>query len=148
MERQEFCNKLTELRKGSGVKVKDICFTMQSAESAMYRIENGKHSFSMDSALLYLSAINVQLTLKKGKAIVLINEHDSIAKWLKKNREKGYTLSSLAEKAGCSDTTITHIEQKKRAVGIDIFLQLADVLGFSIELSPKKLNEQLHTNKK
>ena len=148
MERKEFCDKLLELRKASDVRFIDICFAMKSTERSVYRIEKAEHSFSMNNALSYLAAINIQMALKKGKGSFLLNEQEDIFRWLKKNREKNFSQRSLAEKVGCVDSTITKIETGRANVGIDIFLQLADVLGFSIELSPKKLNEQLHTNKK
>ena len=134
MERKEFCDKLYELRKSSGVLFIDICFKMRVNGSSIYRIEKGAHSFSMNNALSYLSAINVQMVLRKGKTSFILNEHDNIAKWLKKNREKTYSQRALAKTIGCANATIAGAEEGKVGIGIDIFLRLADTFGFTIEL--------------
>jgi len=148
MERKEFCDKLYELRKGSGVKLKSICFAMDSSGNAIYRIETAAHNFSMSNVVPYLTAVNIQMALTKGKELFVINEYENIVKWLKKSRKPDFTQRSLAERVGCYHVTIANTESGKSVISIDLFLQLADVLGFFIELSPKKINEQLHTNKK
>ena len=138
MERKEFCDKLYELRKASDVKLLDICFAMKANATSIYRIEKAEHSFSMSNALSYLSAINVQMVLRKGKTSFILNEHDNIAKWLKKNREKTYSQRALAKTIGCANATIAGAENGNGNIGIDIFLRLADTFGFTIELLPIK----------
>jgi DNA-binding XRE family transcriptional regulator len=147
MTRKEFSDRLVECRKTSGVKVKDICFAMDSMERSVYLLEKATHNFSMAIVILYLKAINVQFKLrdKINYKTITIKEYKDIVNWLVNFRKPEYTQRSLAEKIECSNITIANIESGKNIVSIDIFLRLVDVIGFKIMLVPN--NNKVKENK-
>lgn len=137
MNRVEFCNIITELRKNSNIKMVDICASVGSLPTAIYRIERGSGNFEMDKALSYLAAINVTLTLQKDERQEVIRSIEDIAKWLKNIRKGLYSQRSLAEIVGCTHKTIANVENGSNKVTVDTLLKLIDVLGYTIKIEPK-----------
>lgn len=135
MERKEFCEIVTDIRKKSSVKMKDICAQMGTLPTAIYRLERGTGNFEMGNMVLYLRIL--------GCRIVVI-DHNSQYQWLETNdfskflplirQENNISQRILADKVGCVYTTIANIERGTNIVSIDTFLKIVDVLGCELKI--------------
>ena len=138
MERIEFCKILQECRKKSGCKMKDICFALNVIPTAVYRLEKGKNSFNVSTALKFLEAIKYIMVVYSNNGTYLIRTYEDAIKYIKDARAGKYTQRELAELIGYSHITIANIETMKCIAGIDTFLKIADVLGYTIKIVDKQ----------
>ncbi|MDR3117914.1 MAG: helix-turn-helix domain-containing protein [Mediterranea sp.] len=141
MTRQEFIEKLTEVRLTAGIKRKDICLMMNIMERSRYRMESATYNSPMDKVLQYLNVVNFRIYLidEKGGDPFFISKYKDIGEWVKTSRKSNYTQQTLAEQMPCSCTVINNTESGKGTMGLDLFLRLAEVLGFSIDFVPANL---------
>ena len=56
MNREEFCKIITDIRKRSSIKMKDICFQMGVMPTAVYRLEKGSSNFEMGNMMSYIKS--------------------------------------------------------------------------------------------
>ena len=57
MNREEFCKIITDIRKRSSIKMKDICFQMGVMPTAVYRLEKGSSNFEMGNMMSYINCL-------------------------------------------------------------------------------------------
>lgn len=64
MNREEFCKIITDIRKRSSIKMKDICFQMGVMPTAVYRLEKGSSNFEMGNMMSYIKALHHTLVIR------------------------------------------------------------------------------------
>lgn len=134
MTRIELCCKLTECRKDSGVKMKDICFSMNVMPTVIYRLESGNNSFTLQNLLSYLNSIRHSLYIDGS----VINGKSDIANLLKEEREHQHlSLRKFSSQSNLPLSTIKAIESVDKNLYIDSFLAYANYIGCTIEILPK-----------
>lgn len=136
MTRKEFCDKLLECRKLSGVKMKDICFAMDVMPTSIYRMESGKSNFSIDHALTYLKSIGCGLYIYKDNSnVFLFNNRETFSNKFKEYRkELKISLRDFATIANVSLAVIRGIEDGNKNTAIDNILSCIDKLNCKLEI--------------
>lgn len=137
MDRKEFCAIVSEYRKTSEIKMKEICFQMSVMPTAIYRLEKGDSNFSMENMLMYLQALRLYLNLYKNdcQSVYHIQSFDDLKNTIILLRqEQNLSQRKLAEQAGCGHITIANFERNKNTITIDVFLKIIDVLGYQLKI--------------
>jgi len=137
MDRLEFCNIVSDYRKSSGIKMKDICFQMNVMPTAVYRLEKGENNFSMSNMFAYLKALGVYIHLYsdihpiKYKLTSLEHFYSAFMdmRILQKLSQRKIELM-----LGLSHGIVSSIESKKKNITIDTFLQCVYGLGYQIKI--------------
>jgi transcriptional regulator with XRE-family HTH domain len=134
MTRNEFCEQLVNFRKDSGVKIKDICFAMNTTERTVYRIESVLHSFSIDNVFSFLKAIGYKMyIINKSNNNLYFKNREVFAPYFKKLRETtGMTQKEFAASVGLSHLVIVGIENNSKNTYIDNILVCLEKLGCEI----------------
>lgn len=138
MNRIEFCAKLIQCRQEKGVSKNEMCRLTKLTFSQFQRVEGEPNNFSIDKAFLYLNALGMRIVLRRGSACFVIDNIESVAKWLTFARKDGHSLRTLATEAECSFLTIINVEQARRKVRIDIFLKLVEALDYALTIEPNE----------
>jgi transcriptional regulator with XRE-family HTH domain len=147
MTRQEFCENLVNSRKASGVKMKDICFSMNTMPSTIYRLENGKSNFSIDNVFSYLKAIKCKMYIIHKKKNLYFKDRQVFSSFFKELREKaGKPQREFAVNIGISYTATTDIEYGTKNTSIDIVLLVVEKLEGEIIL--KNIKNKNDTTKR
>jgi transcriptional regulator with XRE-family HTH domain len=136
MTREEFSEKMVKCRENAGCGKNELCRRTGFTFNQLQYLETAANNFNMNLVIRHLKAIECQMSLKNDKTFT-VNKYQDIIDWLVKSRKPDYTQRSLAESTGCSQKTIVNIESGRNIVGIDIFLRLAEALGFTVELKSK-----------
>ena len=135
MNREEFCKIITDIRKRSSIKMKDICFQMGVMPTAVYRLEKGSSNFEMGNMMSYIKALQHILVIENGQHSYRTNDAQELGSILALIRkEKKISQRVLAEKTGYVYSTIVKIESKKTVISIDTLLKIVDVLGYDIKI--------------
>lgn len=136
MTRGEFCEKLLECRKLSGVKMKDICFAMNVMPTAIYRMESGKNNFSIDHVLTYVRSIGYGVYIcKNDTKDFLFDNREHFSNKLKAYRkELKMSLRDFAASAGVSLSVVRGIEDGNKNTAIDSILLCIDKLNCKLEI--------------
>jgi transcriptional regulator with XRE-family HTH domain len=148
MTRKEFCENLANCRKISEVKMKDICFAMGVMPTAIYRLENGKYSFSIDNVFIYLKAIGYKMyIINKNNDNFYFKDREVFAPYFKKLRETtGMTQKEFAASVSLSHLVIVGMENNSRNTYIDNILtclgRLDCEITFKKTTSIKKQNNK------
>lgn len=136
MDRTEFCQLMAEAKKKSGVRTTDLCFQLRMLPPILRRLENGVHNFGVDKAIEYLNALGYVIVISQNEAIQIC-EYGQFIAWLKDARKGIYTQQGLAEAIQVTQKTIANIETQKAKTSIDVFLKIADTLGYKVEIKEK-----------
>jgi transcriptional regulator with XRE-family HTH domain len=145
MTRNEFCKQLLNCRKDSGIKMKDICFAMDTTERTVYRMESAAHNFSIDNVFAYLKAINYRMYIVCKNKGLHFKDRRTFASFLKKSREElGISQRDFAMQVGLSYGVITGIECENKNTAIDSILLIIEKLNDEILF--KKVNLFKKTN--
>ena len=135
MNREEFCKIITDIRKRSSIKMKDICFQMGVMPTAVYRLEKGSSNFEMGNMMSYIKALHHTLVIRNEQHSYHTNDAQELGCILALIRkEKKISQRALAEKTGYVYSTIVKIESKKTVISIDTLLKIVDVLGYDIKI--------------
>lgn len=134
MNRQEFCKIVADIRKQSSIKMKDICFALKVMPTTIYRIEAGENNFNINFMMSYLSVLKTRLTIFTDKETVVLKDYDQIIQWIVQKRKGAFTQRQLAKILNVTYPTIANIERKTTFMGVDLFLKIIDILGYTIKI--------------
>lgn len=135
MNREEFCKIITDIRKRSSIKMKDICFQMGVMPTAVYRLEKGSSNFEMGNIMSYIKALHHTLVIRNEQHSYHTNDAQELGCILALIRkEKKISQRALAKEAGYAHLTIANIERKATIISIDTLLKIVDVLGYDIKI--------------
>lgn len=134
MERSEFCALMIKAKENSGISTSDLSFTIKMQWATLRRFEKGVHNFNMKKAIDYLSILNAKICLINSKKKYVITNYTQLLQWCIESRTGIYTQRTLAEAVGCSYVNMAKIETEKSTMSVDIFLKIAEVLDFNIEI--------------
>lgn len=138
MERSEFCKMLTNAKVKSGIKTSEMSFAIKMLLAALIRFEKGKHNFGMERAIEYLNIAHAQICLEANGISHLVGDYSQLVQWQISSRTGRYSQRELAELTGYSRITIVNIETMKCVISVDMFLKIADVLGYTIKIVDKQ----------
>lgn len=137
MTRKEFSTKLSDIRKSSGVKIKDICMSLNVLPDAIYRMEGGKFNYDTNRMLAYCNALGIKVVLNG----ITVTDYDSLLSTTVKIRKAAeFTQRSLAEVVGISRQAVVYIETQKNTLTIDVLLKICEVAGATILLNRKEVS--------
>ena len=134
MERIEFCDLMVKAKENSGISTSDLSFAIKMQWATLRRFEKGIHNFNMKKAIEYLDILNAKICLIKNKKKHVIANYTQLLQWCIESRTGIYTQRTLAEAIGCSYVNMAKIETEKSTMSVDIFLKIAEVLDFNIEI--------------
>ncbi len=137
MDRSTFSSLLVSQRENHNIGKNELCRMTGFTFLQLQRLENASNNFNLNLALRYLASTNAVLTLSNNKKSCILQEYDEYATWLANARNGLYSLRKLAAAANCSYSAITNVERGKTVISIDLFLKLADTLGYIIKVEPK-----------
>lgn len=140
MDRKEFCQLLPLIRKESGIKMKEMCFVMNTMPTTIYRLEKGIGNFAINQMFSYFDALHKKIYLIKDAEYEIKNIED-FRGWLKNVRINRYSQRSLAMAVGCTHATIANIERGANIPTIDLFLKIVDALEYHIDIKPYPNNK-------
>lgn len=103
----------------------------------LQRLESASNNFNMSLVFRYLVSVETVLVLYNDNNSCALQEYDEYITWLANTRKSLYSLRKLAEIANCSYSAIANVERGKTVISIDLFLKLADSLGYTIKIEPK-----------
>lgn len=137
MTRKEFSTQLSDIRKSSGVKIKDICMSLNVLPDAIYRMEGGKFNYDTNRMLAYCNALGIKVVLNG----ITVTDYDSLLSTTVKIRKAAeFTQRSLAEVVGISRQAVACIETQKNTLTIDVLLKICEVAGATILLNRKEVS--------
>lgn len=137
MDRKTFSSLLVNQRENHNIGKNELCRMTGFTFLQLQRLESASNNFNMNLALRYLTSVNAALVLCNEESSCILQEYDEYAVWLANARNGFYSLRKLAEAANCSYSAITNVEHGKTVISIDLFLKLADTLGYAIKIEPK-----------
>lgn len=137
MDRKTFSSLLVNQRENHNIGKNELCRMTGFTFLQLQRLESASNNFNMNLALRYLTSVNAALVLCNEESSCILQEYDEYAVWLANARNGFYSLRKLAEAANCSYSAITNVERGKTVISIDLFLKLADTLGYTIKIEPK-----------
>lgn len=137
MTRKEFSTQLSDIRKSSGVKIKDICMSLNVLPDAIYRMEGGKFNYDTNRMLAYCNALGIKVVLNG----ITVTDYDSLLSTTVKIRKAAeFTQRSLAEVVGISRQAVVYIETQKNTLTIDVLLKICEAAGATILLNRKEVS--------
>lgn len=137
MDRTTFSSLLASQRENHNIGKNELCRMTGFTFLQLQRLENASNNFNLNLVLRYLASTNAVLILSNEKKSCTLQEYNEYATWLADARAGFYSLRKLAEAADCSYSAITNVERGKTVISIDLFLKLADTLGYTIKIEPK-----------
>ena len=72
MTRQEFSALLAAIRKATDIKIKDLCYTLNVLQNAVYNLESGKFNYSTNRMLAYCQCVGIELEIHYAGTDVLL----------------------------------------------------------------------------
>ena len=140
MTRQEFSAQLAAIRKATDIKMKDICYTLNVLQNAVYRLEGGKFNYDTNRMLAYCQCIGIELEIHYADTDVVIDNYDTLLSTIIDVRKSvGHTQRSIASAIGISYQTIAYVETQKNTLTIDIMLKICDTCGAVITIKRKEV---------
>jgi toxin-antitoxin system, antitoxin component, xre family len=138
MTRQEFSAQLAAIRKATDIKMKDICYTLNVLQDAIYRLEGGKFNYDTNRMLAYCQCIGIELEIHYAGTDVVIDNYDTLLSTIIDIRKNaGYTQENIASTIGVSRQAIAYAEIRKNTLTIDIMLKICDTCGAVITIKKK-----------
>ena len=140
MTRQEFSAQLAAIRKATDIKMKDICYTLDTLPNAVYRLEAGKFNYDTNRMLAYCQCVGIELKIHYADTDVVIDNYDTLLSTIIDVRKSvGHTQRSIASAIGISYQTIAYVETQKNTLTIDIMLKICDTCGAVITIKRKEV---------
>lgn len=140
MTRQEFSAQLAAIRKATDIKMKDICYTLNVLQNAVYRLEGGKFNYDTNRMLAYCQCVGIELKIHYADTDVVIDNYDTLLSTIIDVRKSvGHTQRSIASAIGISYQTIAYVETQKNTLTIDIMLKICDTCGAVITIKRKEV---------
>lgn len=138
MTRQEFSAHLAAIRKSTDIKMKDICYTLNVLQNAVYRLEGGKFNYDTNRMLAYCQCVGIELEIHYADTNVVIDNYDTLLNTIIDVRKSaGQTQRSIASAIGISYQTIAYVETQKNALTVDVMLKICDTCGAVITIKKK-----------
>lgn len=137
MNRATFSSLLVNQRENRNIGKNELCRMTGFTFLQLQRLESASNNFNMSLVFRYLVSVEAVLILCNNNNSCTLKEYDEYATWLVNARNGLYSLRKLAETANCSYSAITNVERGKTVISIDLFLKLADTLGYTIKIEPK-----------
>lgn len=138
MTRQEFSAQLAAIRKATDIKMKDICYTLNVLQNAVYRLEGGKFNYDTNRMLAYCQCVGIELKIHYADTDVVIDNYDTLLSTIIDVRKSvGHTQRSIASTIGVSYQGIAYTETQKNALTIDVMLKICDTCGAVITIKKK-----------
>lgn len=140
MTRQEFSAQLAAIRRATDIKMKDICYTLDTLPNAVYRLEAGKFNYDTNRMLAYCQCVGIELKIHYADTDVVIDNYDTLLSTIIDVRKSvGHTQRSIASAIGISYQTIAYVETQKNTLTIDIMLKICDTCGAVITIKRKEV---------
>lgn len=138
MTRQEFSAQLAAIRRATDIKMKDICYTLDTLPNAVYRLEAGKFNYDTNRMLAYCQCVGIELKIHYADTDVVIDNYDTLLSTIIDVRKSvGHTQRSIASAIGISYQTIAYVETQKNTLTIDVMLKICDTCGAVITIKKK-----------
>ena len=137
MDRATFSSLLVNQRENRNIGKNELCRMAGFTFLQLQRLESASNNFNMSLVFRYLVSVEAVLILCNDNNSCTLQEYDEYATWLANARNGLYSLRKLAETADCSYSAITNVERGKTVISIDLFLKLADTLGYTIKIEQK-----------
>ena len=140
MTRQEFSAQLAAMRRATDIKMKDICYTLDTLPNAVYRLEAGKFNYDTNRMLAYCQCVGIELEIHYVDTDVIIGNYDTLLSTIIDIRKSaGHTQHSIASAIDVSRHAIACIETQKNALTIDVMLKICDTCGAVITIKRKEV---------
>lgn len=140
MDRIEFSTKLVTTRENVKLSKNELCRQAGFNFNQLQRLETAFNNYKMELAIKYLDALGFCLYIQgkgPGRA-VKIEHYDDLLKWvIAKHKESNWTVATLAETTGFSQSSICNIMNKRQVVTVDLFLALCEAYELTINVKPK-----------
>lgn len=137
MTREEFSQKLIDIRVAAGVNKSDMCRLTRISQTTLNSIEFSKQNYGILYAVLYANSLNTGILLQSDTNSYPIDSLEDFSDWFNKEKSKhNISLIQLASKVGSTQPTLSGIAHNSRKPKIDILLKLADYFGYTIKLQP------------
>lgn len=133
MDRIEFCNMLVAAKERSGKSTNTVSFDLRMQWAVLRRFEKGVNNPSMNKVFDYLSVVNATLMLGTKS----FTDTKSLIAYLVKARTGKWTQRQLADVIGISYVMVARVESGKSNLTLDVFLKIAEVLGYTIKVENK-----------
>ena len=138
MTRQEFSTQLAAIRKTTDIKMKDICYTLNVLQNAVYRLEGGKFNYDTKRMLAYCQCVGIELKIHyAGTDVVIDNYNTLLSTIIDVRKSVGHTQRSLSSSIGISHRAIAYFEVQKSTLTIDVMLKICDTCGAVITIKKK-----------
>ncbi len=134
MNRNDFCSLMEQAKRKSGITTTEISFSMKMLLPTLRRFEKGEHNFNLQKVIDYLGVLNAGIVLMSGNKKTYCKTYNQLIDWLVNARTGKFSQRQLADAIGASYVMIARIESKKSNLTIDVFLKIANVLGYNIEI--------------
>ena len=140
MTRQEFSAQLAAIRKATDIKIKDLCYTLNVLQNAVYRLEGGKFNYDTNRMLTYCQCVGIELEIHYADTDVVIDNYDTLLSTIINVRKSaGHTQRSIASTIGVSRTSIAYAEIRKNTLTIDVMIKICDTCGAVITIKRKEM---------
>lgn len=136
MNRLEFSSLLVRQREAHKIGKNELCRITGFTFLQLQRIENADNNYNLGLVFCYLSALKSCMILKKDNEESYLAKYNQTTKWLVSARKEFFSQRALAEAIGMSYVMLARIETQKSNLTIDVFLKIAEILGYSIEIRP------------
>lgn len=144
MTRQEFSTQLATIRKATDIKIKDLCYTLNVLQNAVYNLEGGKFNYSTNRMLAYCQCIGIELEIHYAGTNVVIDNYDTLLSTIIDVRKSaGHTQRSIASAIGVSYQAIAFMEVQKSALTIDVMLKICDTCDAVITIKRKEVKHMV-----
>ena len=138
MTRQEFSTQLAAIRKATDIKIKDLCYALNSLHNAVYNLEGGKFNYDTNRMLAYCQCVGIVLEIHYADTDVVIDSYDTLLSTIIDVRKSaGHSQRSIASAIGISHRTIGYVETRKNTLTIDVMLKICDTCGAVITIKKK-----------
>ena len=140
MKRQEFSAQLAAIRKTTDIKMKDICYTLNVLQNAVYNLEGGKFNYDTNRMLAYCQCVGIELQIHYADTDVVIDNYDTLLSTIIDVRKSaGHSQRSIASSIGISHRAIAYFEVQKSALTVDVMLKICDTCGAVITIKRKEV---------
>ena len=130
---------MIDMRKRSGKKIKDVCFSLDTTPNVLYRLGCGKNNFDATKLIQYVKAVNSSLAVRINDDTIYLNTHEDLCSVIVTLRNAvGLSQRDLAEKISKTFVTVAYIETQKKAVMVDTLVDVCNVCGAEIIIEQDK----------
>ena len=137
MDRNTFSALLTQCRENKNIGKNEMCRLTGFTFNQLQRIEKASNNFNMQLAFKYMEVVGASLYFEKDGVQYVMSNYEEYPQWLRTARSNMYSQRQLAKAAECAYSAITNVEIGKTTISIDLFLKIADVLGYFVKIEQK-----------